>query len=288
MSISLAGWRRVAIEGGVMLVPPEPATGVIQILHRQPLRSLFEIAQHLAQLPLVGRPVKLLAMPRAITTDDGEHGAILQLGTGPGDREARRIVGVVFGDDWLSTVDGRVATPAQFDAFGEIVERLTLSLGLGLGSERWRRFFYQPPVGWNGLARFRADLWLAPGFPKAPGKISVFHARPEHETPAIVQHLKLFEELTGEYAPGRGQPRAITTASGMSGQLVTYDVTIRGEAHHASNVVLADGRYLYPLRLETDPAHQGEHTAALMALVDSIEPLPAPRQNLAWLAHWSE
>ena len=282
--MSLAGWRRVTIENGVMLLPPDPGTGVIQLRHRQPLRSFADLVAHTTNVAIGGQAMKLIAPPRAITTDEGEYGAIVQLGSD----KVRRSVGVVYGDEAMSTVDGRTAAADKFELYAEMVDKLTQSLALGLGTDRWRRFRYQPPKGWDGFARFRSDVWLAPGFPKAYGAITVFHARPENESRVLVQHHKLFEELTIEFGARRGEPRPMQTRSGLVGQAVQYEATFGGEIRNAANAVFADGRYMYLVRIDTDQAHRDRHTDAFLELAASIESVPWPRQDLAGLIHWSE
>jgi hypothetical protein len=282
MAMSFAGWRRVAIERGVMLMPSEPDIGVIQLRHRQPLRPLRSLLSHLTGVPVGGSPMRLSAPPRAITTDEGEYGALIRLEGGA----ARRTVGVVFGDEWLATVDARVAALDRFAMFDEAAERLTMSLGLGLGADRWRRPWYRPPAGWSCVQRVRCDLWLVPGFPRVHGAISVFHARPEQETDVLVQHHKLFEALTREYVARRSEPRPVQTRSGRAGKTLDYDVRFGGLVREAADVVLADGRFLYLARLETDLEHRDRHTAAFLELVDTIEPIPRARQDLSGLVHW--
>lgn len=291
MILSLAGWRRVPIENGVQLQPPDEVHGLIQIRHRLPLRTLAEIQQQYERMTIGGAPTRLLDAPRAITTDEGEYGALLSFATTAGP-ERRRNAGVVWGDEWMSTIDARCASPQHFDLFAGIVEHLLASLALGLGADRFRRFLYTPPPGWSGLQRFRCDVWLAPDFPINHGIISVFHARPEGESRARMQHHRLFEELTIEYGARRGEPQPIQTRSGMVGEVATY-ATLSGfgevsDVQHAGNVVFSDGRHHYLLRLETSALHRAVNTEVFLRLVESVEALPWPRSDLAGLVHWSE
>ena len=282
--ISLAGWRRVPIDGGVRLIPPDPAPGIVQVRHGLALRPLREIVAQLIELKLGGEPVELVAPPRMIATAEGEYGAVFEL-VGA---HARRAIGVVFGDDSLAMVDGRVVDATRFADFAELVEQLTMGISLGLGTDRWRRFWYQPPSGWGGFSRVRADVWLAPGYPSRYGIITVFHARPETATPTLLQHHKLFEELTSEYGGRRTEPTAVQTKSGMLGQAVGYEGHVDGITRNAGNAVFSDGRYMYLMRVESDEAYRDEHTAAFFRMVETVEAIPWPRQNLAGFVHWSE
>lgn len=287
MILSLAGWRRVAIENGVQLQPPDGAAGVIQIRHRQPLRSIAEVASYLGTTTIGGAPTRMSAPPRAITTDEGEYGALLSFATTEG-RERRRTFGLVWGDEWMSTIDARCASPELFDVFAQIVEHLLTSLSLGLGSDRFRRYLYTPPPGWSGMQRFRCDVWLAPEYPRNAGIISVFHARPEVESRARTQHHRLFEELTAEFGARRGEPIPVQTRAGMVGESATYGTAPGPDERHAANVVFSDSRHAYLVRLESDPFHRDANTIAFARLVESIEAVPWPRSDLAGLVHWSD
>jgi hypothetical protein len=287
MLLSLAGWRRVPIENGMQLQPPDGVLGLIQIRHRQPLRMLTDIREHFERTTIGGAPTRPLDAPRAITTDEGEYGALLSFVTTSGP-ERRRNVGVVWGDEWMSTIDARCASAQHFELFAAIVEHLLVSLALGLGTDRFRRYFYTPPTNWSGLQRFRCDAWLAPGFPINDGIISVFHARPEGESRPRMQHHRLFEELTSEYGARRGEAQPIHTRSGMVGEVATYATAIGPDERHAGNVVFSDGRHHYLLRIETSALHRAANTEAFLRVVDSVEALPWPRSDLAGLVHWSD
>lgn len=284
MTLSLAGWTRVGIENGVVLQPPDGTQGAILVRHRQPLKTIAAIATVVEATAIGGDRVRAIAAPRTLVTDEGEYGALLSFAT-TGGRERRRTIGVVYGDDWMSTVDGRCAAPGGFEVFEQLVERLTMSLALGLGSDRFRRYLYTPPAGWGGLSRFRCDVWLAPGYPQNLGMISVFQARPEIETRARKQHHKLLEELGAEYGAQRSEPQPILTRQGMAGQVVTYQTA---DGRHAGNVVFSDGRHMYLLRIESDATHRDENTDAFLRVVQSVQSVPWPRQDVAGLIHWSE
>ena len=271
MANTFAGWRKVHIENGIRLVAPEPAAGVIQIRHHLRLRPVREIVQQIVDAQLGGHGMTLVAPPRQITTVEGEYGARFDV-AGAG---ISRSIGVVYGDDAMTLIDGR----AFGDSYGELVDSLTIGLDLGLGTDRWRRFWYEPPAGWEGLPRVRADVWLAPSFPKPDTTITVFHARPESKT-ALVQHYKLFEELTSGYAR-RSEARPVQTRSGLQGHIVEFT----GESRTATQALLGDGVYLYPLRLESAAA---QHAEIFMRVLESVEALPLPKQEVGGVTHWSE
>ncbi len=286
-SPSLAGWTRLNADGGVMLVPPDQSIGFIRIRAREPLRPIAAIIEAYARLGLGGGAVALVRPPRILTTDEGEYAAVFELSQ-VDERPLRRTVGVVFGDEHTATIDGRVALAEEAPRFADLVERLTLAHALGLGGDRWRRYFYTPPSGWGGLERHRADVWLAPGYPRNSGTITVFHARPPQRTRPLQQHARIFEDLTHEFAGSETPPQPIQTTAGMVGQVVRFEAQIDGSLRRAANVGFADGRYLYFLRLETDETHREVNTTAFLRVARSIEALPWPRQDLGALVHWSD
>lgn len=286
---SLAGWRRVLVDGGVMLLPADPSVGFLRIRHREALRPLAHVIADTLGPGLGGLPAEVVGQPRVVGTDEGEFAVLVEIAARSAQKELRRYLGVIFGDEYLAVVDGRVARAPDFERFRDLVERLTLSHCMGLGGDRWRRFNYQPPRGWDGVGRHRADVWLAPGYPRNPGMITIYHARPEQSTRPMLQHGKLFEELTTEYAAvGPSEPKAVQTDSGLVGQTVFFEARIGDQLRRAANVGFSDGRYVYIMRLETDDPHKDVNTEAFTRVFRSVESLPWPRQDLGALVHWTD
>lgn len=287
--VSLAGWRRIIVEGGVMLVHPEPSVGFIRVRAREPLRPLPQVLAECVAAGIGGLPAELVDKPRVVGTNEGEFAALAELVARAEGRELRRYLGLVAGDEYAAIVDGRVARADEFARFADLVERMTLAHSMGLGSDRWRRFYYRPPRGWDGVARHRADVWLAPDYPRNPGMITVFHARPERATRTTVQHARLFEDLTAEFGvTGPSEPTAIQTASGLMGQTVFFEGQTALGVRRVANAGFADGRYAYVMRLETDDAHREVNTDAFVKVYRSVEALPWPRQHLDALVHWTD
>ncbi|MCE9573424.1 MAG: hypothetical protein K8W52_09720 [Deltaproteobacteria bacterium] len=285
---SLVGWRRVVVEGGVMLVPPDGA-GVIRIATREPLRPIGVVMAELARHGLGGRPVAPIAPARAFVTEEGEHAAVFGLRATGEPRVLERHVGVVFGDAHVAIVDGRVGEAADFARYADLVERITRAWCMGLGADRWRRYYYHPPAGWAGLSRHQGDVWLAPGYPARNATISVFHARPERSTRAIEQHGRLFEHLTSEYVPlGPSAANPLRADSGLIGEIALFEARHGAGVQHAANVGFTDGRYTYLLRLESDAATLDEATTMFRRVYESIEPVPRASVDLSTLVHWSE
>jgi hypothetical protein len=284
---SLAGWRRTVVDGGILLVPPDGASALIRVHARLPLRPVRAVLAEYARAGLGGAAAELAAPPRAVSTDESEYAVLAELGVAR--PELRRFLGIILGDAHMAVIDGRVASAELVPEVGELVERITVTWCLGLGGERWRRFYYHPPPAWAGLERDRADVWLAPTYPLNSGTISVFFARPQQATRAMEQHARMFEKLTAEYGvAGPSPPRPVRARSGLLGEVVTFQTTINGRLRHAGNVGFTDGRHVYLLRLETDDEHRAENIAVFQRVVESVEPLPMPSRDLGGLVHWSE
>jgi hypothetical protein len=288
MTTSLAGWQRRPVEGGVLLVPPPPMLGAVRVCTGRPIRPARDVVQDIVRPGFAGAAFEPAGAARAFTTLEGEHAALFELVARAPAFEVRRAIAIVYGDESCVTLDGRVARPADYDITGRI-ESMARELSLGLGSDRWRRFFYTPPAGWHRLARFQSDLWLAPDYPRDSGRITVFRARPVEPRTPLAQHAHLFEELTAEYkeaGPLDRQP--LQVASGLAGERVSFRATIDGKPRLATNVVLADRRHVHLLRLETDPDHVTDGAQAFGRVVSSVEPIPSPGQKAEAFDQWSE
>jgi len=287
---SLAGWSRVLLADGLLLAAPERGAGRIRVrTHEQPLRPLLPVLEELGRRLPAGYSVTAAEPARRLVTDEGEYALFVRFRGSSGERQYERSVGVIVGDDALAIIEGIVEKPDSFDMVRHAVEAMTIAYGFGLGANRWRRFFYDPPPGWNGLPRHRADLWLAPGYPKNPAVITVFHARPEATTRVTEQHFQLFEGLPAERTTTSvDEPKPIKTRAGTLGQLITRKMTVGGEVRRVGDVGFADGRYVYHLRLETDDDHRPPNTVAFVGVVESLETLPLPRADVSSLIHWFE
>ncbi len=272
MLVDLEGWTRLFVPDGVLLIHPDPSVGRIRIAERQPIRTLRSLVERLRHELPPGSRFELLDGPRPIETAEGEYAALVVGQIRSGDLVLERDLGVAIGDEHCTIVDGRVERAASFASFRGMVEQLTVNTCLGLGALRWRRYYYDPPAGWQGLARPRSDVWLAPGHPRNPGMIHVFHARPSSTNDATVAHHLLYEMAPRGFVR-EAQPEEATARSGLRGQSATF----HADAIRMINVAFEDDRFLYPLRLETDHANEVENQKAFQAVADSVRPLPRPR-----------
>ena len=67
---SLAGWRRVLVDGGVMLLPADPSVGFLRIRHREALRPLAHVIADTLGPGLGGLPAEVVGQPRVVGTDE--------------------------------------------------------------------------------------------------------------------------------------------------------------------------------------------------------------------------
>ncbi len=288
MSLPLAGWRRRAVDGGVLLVAPDPMFAAIRIRTRVPLQPIRPLIDAMVAPGVGGAAFVETAAARAFTTDEGEHAAIVDLVARPGDAVIRRTIAVVVGDTAMLSIDGRLVRPADHDLTAT-VRGMAMASSLGLGTDRWRRYFYAAPPGWHRHERLHAEVWFAPGYPRNPGTITVFHARPSGQRASAAQHANIFEKIAAEYGQSElVERRPAATDTGLAGELVTFRATIDGQARRATNVLVGD-RYLHLLRLETDDAHADANAAIFDEVVRSVEAIPAARSHdAAAFAHYTE
>jgi hypothetical protein len=285
----LASWGRYLVDGGVLLAAREDVDlGVIRIRTGLPLRPVRQVVDDLVAPGFGGAKFEPFAQPRRFATAEREHAALFELVARPPGREMRRAVCVVVGDHEVAVIDGRALRPEGYDIAAK-VEHVARHFAFGLGTDRWRRCFYNPPKGWHGVPRYRADVWLPPDYPANDGVLTVFHARPVDIRVPIAQHEAIFEQVSGEY--GQAEPidrQVMQLPSGLTGEAVTRVARLDGETRQATTVAVGHAGWLHLVRLETEPAHVAVNVDALKTLLLSIEPVPSVKQAADALNQWSE
>lgn len=221
--------------------------------------------------------------PLAVVNAEGDYGVIANaIGT-----NEQVTVSILYGEHTYALVVARVTDPTLYASFVEVVRHLTHAHSLGLGAERRRPYFYDPPPDWQGIRRAGSTLWLAPDCGHRRATIHVFDARAQRNTIATVQHRQLFEQLPREFGMERpAEPVSIESRFGIRGQLVTTKGTIAGEPAIVSDAGLSDGRMLYLLRLETAADVHAQHLPLLHACVSSVRPIPPPKAEVDVLVEW--
>ncbi len=288
MSVAdLTGWSRRLAPGGVILTPPGTRAGLIRIHDREPQRSLVALIETLRAGTPAGAELTLTESPHPLTTVEGEHAAFLECRSQRGNQIMQRSVGVVIGDDHFTVIDGRVEDPALFHRFHELTFDLTESYCLGLGANRWRRFFYQAPRGWQGLTRVKSEAWIALEFPRNRGMITAFHARPLEPNAAAAQHRVLYENLTSDARRTTGPQPCPPSLSGMPGQMAEFVLGAQARNDLVINRAYEDDRFVYLFRLQTDAGHADENRKVFDEVTASVQPIPRIRARAeAMVSHW--
>src|SRR5262249_35062565 len=120
MTSLIAGWQRRMVDGGVLMVPPPAMHGAIRIRTGQPLRPARDVVQDLIRPGYHGAAFDPAAPPRAFTTHEGEHAAIFELLARAPTFQIRRAVAVLFGDESLVVIDGRMMRPEDYDISAKV------------------------------------------------------------------------------------------------------------------------------------------------------------------------
>ena len=153
----LSTWRRRWFADGLVLTAPDGCTLRIRTDQR-PLRPFHE---------LVGSKAEL----QRFITVEGEHAGMIAIA-------ADRVVAMVLADASYVLIEARTIDTAREAWLRDLVHTVARFYPLGLGQPRRRRYMYKPPAGWQPLARPSCAVWLAPDYPRASGRITVFDARP--------------------------------------------------------------------------------------------------------------
>ena len=285
----LPNWTVRYLADGLALTPPEGrALGGIRIRERQPLRSVRDIILwargQMSGLEITVGPLEVF------TTYEGEYAGIVTL-LGSGEATSyQRTIGMVWGEDFYTQIDGGTDHLQNFGRFRTAVRDLVHLHSLGLGELRRRRFVYTPPPGWRAYARGLVTDWYSPGFPKVHGFISVFPARAGKDTPAS-QLDRVLHEMSwfGFNRETSKEPIEITAKEGLQGHCWRFVGRFgKGDRLFYDLVVLHGPRFHYALRLESKKHHLEEHRASFGQMVRSVERLPAPTKEdgSTAFAHW--
>jgi hypothetical protein len=286
------GWGAEILQHGMAFTHPE-GREVASIFYRErarPLQRVGTLVRHILS-HLTGFKAETIGPPERLVTFDGEHAALVSVTGTEGGNPAQRDFGFVFGDDFFSSVGGLCYRADLRAEIKDLVRDLVMRDVHGLGVRR-RRFEYEPPRGWQPLARGLATEWLPPDYPRNSTTIMVYPANPSGITEAVtLEQAVAFLVERGHVIEQKDAPVAVTTASGLAGMAQTVRARpAQGPSRLLETVLLADVRYTYALELTShDPARWGSHRELLARLVHSIAPVPAPSRRLAAagvMSHW--
>jgi hypothetical protein len=296
----IPGWSWELGGEGITLIPPEgPSVGAIRYVERvRPLRRIIDLVRP-ADLP-AGVLFQVVSPPQRVLTREGEYGALVTVEGEVGGKPVRRTVGCVYGDDFYSKMVGVVFAPDHFERFATTVRRLVETDAHVLGVRR-RRCLYRPPKGWHGLNRgslFHAQ-WYPPEFPKDPSEMVVYPAWPTPPEGAadavnrmVALQMRQGSGLTLEEVQGPAEAKAESGLTGVHWKLVVR----RGpESRFARDLyVLEDGRFIYPLHVDSLAEQQARNRALLEEVMRSLQPIPMPgsappdAQHALAMSYWVE
>jgi hypothetical protein len=292
---TLRGWRRAASGDRITLAHPEGDTAAV-IRYRESVRPLARMSviveDLLARTP--GFEVGAVGPIERGVSDEGEYTARVVVDGTIGGAPARREIAAVFGDDDHALLTGASIVPARWDELAAAIRFLLEKDAHGRGVRR-RRYLYTPPPGWQGRARGLTTEWQPPGHPREPTLLHVLPAHPvDDPVEAVLAQTSCDDAEAGLVAAAPPAPEEIVLPSGLRG--ASWDMTLAapgGRRILRTLVALRDARHLYVSRVETAGADPRPGQLALLGVLRSIEPLPAPgRSNTRGAApvaaHWAE
>jgi hypothetical protein len=256
------GWRRVEVGDDVVLL-----AGTSMLRYRERLAPVLPVELLLAG-QLADDPQFAVARiePRIdLVTIEGERAATIAVHGVLDGRAVQRHIGYVIAEDFYARVSS-LAGDSDGDQMRGLVRMLVERVSLRLGVRR-RRAVHDGPYGWRAhVVGLRTD-WIGADFPRDPSCITVWPAVPGARP-------------TGAPPVSGLGPWPLHTKRGLSGMTWrTHGQFEDGSARTRDLVLLADGRYRYALRLDTDPAHHEQRRAEFLDVIDSLDPVPSERRS---------
>jgi hypothetical protein len=220
--------------------------------------------------------------PRSdLVTIEGERAAVIAVhGTLDG-RRIQRHIGYVIAEDFYARISS-LADEVEGDRMRTLVRELVERVSLRLGPRR-RRAIYEAPHGWRAHAVGLRTDWITPEFPRDPSCITVWPAvpgLPPVGTPPIAK------------AEGTLGPWPVHTKRRLAGFMWRAAGRFDdGSPRLRDFVLLADGRYRFAIRLDTEPARHEQRRAEILDVLDSLDAVPSekrPRDTMSVSGHFAE
>ncbi len=291
-----AGWSWEARGAALVTAPPEgKAAGFIMYVERR--RPLVRISAVVAELEADRRfRITRAGKPERAANGEGEHAGIVIVDGLLLEAPVRHVIGFVFMDDWFSVIDGLALRADQFDRFENQVRNLILNDYHMAGELRRRRFYYAPPRGWQGIAKFLHTFWFAPDYPANGSRITVIPAMPV--PPGSKDYIDAIAanqmpDSEGFSLDSMSEARPLQTGNKLSGSTWEGMGRLGRGIGYRDIHVLADDRFAYPVILESPRERHDQNLVILRALVDSIEPIRRAgdvtrEESKASMGHWAE
>lgn len=184
-------------------------------------------------------------------------------------------IAIVVVDVHAYIVSGQGQTPSLASAVRELARHAYA----GLGAVRRRRYVYQPPPAWQGLARPYAARWLAPNYPRTRHALTVFDARPAHASASELADRLLITSTTHARAIDPPRPLAVVrTTKGLAGAYARIDFR-ESERMSIVRCTLRDAVFAYTAELAGPSVSIAQDLGTLERLVESIEPIAIPNET---------
>ena len=274
------GWFKESLQGGCILRSPRLPSGE----HAAELRYSEAVGPVLTAAAVVKKilsyqpdfVVSAQSRPELFITAEGEYAALVRVSGRLGARPLWHLVAAVYGEETMNVLDATVGDPAELPAIAHTVRALVYADRLGLGVRK-RRFFYQPPAGWQPLCTGLLCSYYPPDYPRQRAALVAHPAMPRDSSVdgVVTTFVKVYQQ------------RGFVVEALTEGEPVTADWGLHGKAFclvgsfpsrpglTCDLLVLADNRYLYTLILESDAtAPRAELQGILPAVARSVRPIP--------------
>jgi hypothetical protein len=261
-SLELANWRREPRAFGRFRWTPPEGEDVAEIIIRERVRPLTTIRALVAELDALPETIGPV---QSIGTLEGELAAVVDFRS----PTAHHSLGVIIGDDFETVVSGKTAHREHSARVRKATEEIVVHLPLGLGTRRPRRFLFEPPPGWQGLARGMISDWFPLDYPRTPSTIKVLPARPLDDSFRLDT---FFRDDNFAESDLRDLTRSDLSIGSFKGTLARASGT-----RTFVTAVLEDLQFIYVLRLTTKPERLAVDEPVFMKVLESCVPLPMAR-----------
>jgi hypothetical protein len=292
---SMRDWSVRRFVDGLAYYPPKgPSLGAIVIReHKRPLEPLNRLVNREMQRLAPALDLLKIDDREQLITSEGEYAAITRVsGSARSDGQpVEYVYGFVCGDDFYDRFDSYCTDATEFPPFRITIRDIVFNHRLNLGRDRARRFLYDPPKGWQGIARNLITEWYPLDYPRRLTRIVVGSAIPEGTpTSAVNPHHLAFARPGGLVVTEEPGPVRVMSTYGLNGSCDALHGEIKGVTDprptEFKTVFFQDERYTYPLRLETNAADSAAANEVFEAVYKSARPVPYPisRESDLWVA----
>jgi len=261
------GWTFVpGVETQTLIAPAGPDAAAIRYTERvRPLRRIGTVIE-----AWLARHKKLthtsVGDPEKLVTVEGEWAAFVSVDGAFNGAPAKACLGVVFGDDFYSRIEGYALQKDQHELVYKTVRDLTVNDRHVLGKRR-RRYPYASPPDWQPIVRNFTTDWLSPKFPLEHGIIVTYAAGPLEpgiEVDAAAIAARALER--GFTIDGDAKETAVRNGQGLDGVLTEMIGKVGEKRMFRAFVTLTDDQYIYPCELmarseDLWTAHQDAYTS---------------------------